>query len=133
MAILSLPVPLLSETPGKHDDVSMMVFPSSTLTIYIFRAILHNPATFPNPSVFNPDRFLASDHRGSSSPDFSPLDPLSVTFGYGRRICPGRYMAEAQLWISIACILATFDIACGVDEMGRLLKPEPAFTSGLIR
>lgn len=42
-------------------------------------------------------------------------------------------MAEAQLFMSIACMLAVFDISRGVDEMGRLVEPKPEFTSGLIR
>jgi hypothetical protein len=44
-------------------------------------------------------------------------------------------MAEAQLWISIACMLAVFDICPGsdVDEMGRPMKTEAKFTSGMIR
>ena len=43
-------------------------------------------------------------------------------------------MADAQIWISIACILAVFEIGCGeFDEKGRGVKPEGKFTSGLIR
>ena len=42
-------------------------------------------------------------------------------------------MAEAQLFISVACILAVFDISRGVDEMDRLVEPRAEFTSGLIR
>ncbi|KAF8066895.1 cytochrome P450 [Lyophyllum atratum] len=115
------------------DEYKGFFIPAGTTVVGNTWAILHDPDTFPNPSVFDPERFLAPSHDESHSPDFSPLDPLSVTFGYGRRICPGRYMAEAQLWISIACMLALFDISCDVDEMGRPFKPEPAFTSGLIR
>lgn len=109
------------------------------------RTILHDPATFPNPSIFNPDRFLdacITKTNDSSNPtavgtvinSFLACDPLSVTFGYGRRVCPGRYMADAQIWISIACILAVFEIGCGeFDGKGRGVKPEGKFTSGLIR
>ena len=112
------------------------------------RIILHDPATFPNPSIFNPDRFLdACITKGNDSSDpaavsteravidsFPTCDPLSVTFGYGRRVCPGRHMADAQIWISVACLLAVFKIGCGeFDEKGRGVKPEGKFTSGLIR
>ncbi|GLB41181.1 putative cytochrome p450 [Lyophyllum shimeji] len=112
------------------DEYRGCFIPAGTTIVGNTWAILHDPITFPDPSVFNPDRFLSANQQN----DLSPLDPLSVAFGYGRRICPGRYMAEAQLWISIACMLALFDIGCGVDEMGRPMpKPEMNFTSGLIR
>ncbi|KAF5381630.1 hypothetical protein D9615_005548 [Tricholomella constricta] len=116
-----------------NDEYNGFFIPAGTTIVGNTWAILHNPITFPNPSVFNPDRFLVSGPHKGSSTDLSPLDPLSVTFGYGRRICPGRYLAEAQLWISIACMLAVFNISPGVDESGRKINPEPAFTSGLIR
>lgn len=59
-------------------------------------------------------------------------DPLSVAFGYGRRICPGRFAADAQLWISIACILSVFDISSALDEFGKPIKVTPAFSAGMI-
>lgn len=89
------------------------------------RTILHDPRTYPEPSRFNPDRFLSPDSRAQH-------EHVSVAFGYGRRICPGRFMAEAQLWISIACILSVLDIGPGVDEIGIPIKTEAAFASGMI-
>ncbi|KAJ3981203.1 hypothetical protein F5890DRAFT_573149 [Lentinula detonsa] len=74
--------------------------------------------------TFNPDRFLRND--------LAVVDPVSVAFGYGRRICPGRFMAESQLWISIACILSAFEIKPGNDERGRPIVPKAAFSSGFI-
>lgn len=77
---------------------------------------------------FNPERFM-------NKPDgqqFSPNDPLSTAFGYGRRICPGRFVAEGQLWITVASILAAFDINPGRDRNGNIVKPEAKFSSGMI-
>lgn len=74
--------------------------------------------------IFNPDRFLANDP--------AVVDPVYVAFGYGRRICPGRFMAEGQLWISIACILSAFVISPGKDENGQVVTTEAKFASGLI-
>jgi cytochrome P450 len=126
-AILSPLARLSSATLGDYYYLPL----SGSCHISIPRAILHDPEVYPQPDVFNPDRFL--NKAGAS--ELSPLDPLSATFGYGRRICPGRYMAEAQLWISIASILAVFDIFPGndADEMGRPVKTEAKFTSGMIR
>jgi len=61
-----------------------------------------------------------------------PTDKLSSAFGYGRRFCPGRYMGDAQVWISIASILSVFDIRPTLDENGRPIEVKPKFRSGMI-
>ncbi|KAJ3913182.1 cytochrome P450, partial [Lentinula edodes] len=86
--------------------------------------ILHDPITYPNPMAFNPDRFLCNEP--------AVMEPVSAAFGYGRRICPGRFMAEGQLWISIACILSVYEIKPGFDDKGKFINTEAAFSSGLI-
>ncbi|KAF5310062.1 hypothetical protein D9619_010585 [Psilocybe cf. subviscida] len=97
-----------------------------------YRRILHNPELYPEPHKFIPERFLGEGDKGDSQ-HLSPSDPLSVAFGYGRRFCPGRYMGEAQVWISIACLLSVFTIGHAHDESGERVAVEPRFTSkGLI-
>ena len=56
---------------------------------------------FPDPDIFNPDRFLGN---GMLNPDI--LDLKDVAFGFGRRMCPGIQMAYDTLWITIATMLA---------------------------
>jgi hypothetical protein len=41
-------------------------------------------------------------------------------------------MAEAQLWISIACFFACFTVGPGLDEHGNPIKTEAKFASGMI-
>ena len=38
-------------------------------------------------------------------------DPTAAAFGYGRRVCPGQWMAYESMWITIASVLAVYDIA----------------------
>ncbi|KAE9389422.1 cytochrome P450 [Gymnopus androsaceus JB14] len=108
----------------KDDEFRGYHIPAGTLVLGNSWTILHDPAVYPDPMAFNPDRFLTNDP--------AVLDPVYVAFGYGRRICPGRFMAEGQLWISIACILSAFQIAPGKDENGRVVTTEAKFASGLI-
>ncbi|KAF8904742.1 cytochrome P450 [Gymnopilus junonius] len=77
-----------------------------------------------NPSVFRPQRYLE---------DTSLPDPLGVIFGFGRRICPGRYLAETNYWIMAATIIAAFEISKAVDEKGNDLNKSYEFASGFIR
>jgi cytochrome P450 len=72
------------------------------------RAMLHDEAVYPDPFTFNPDRFINPetgqiDHTRAR-------DPSHACWGFGRRICPGRYMAFSAVWLTIASLIATFDI-----------------------
>ncbi|KIJ19367.1 hypothetical protein PAXINDRAFT_68976, partial [Paxillus involutus ATCC 200175] len=66
-------------------------------------AISHNEVKYPNPTAFLPERFLQSDGTLND-------DNLSWIFGFGRRICPGRHLADASLWCAMVSILAVFTI-----------------------
>ncbi|KIJ67345.1 hypothetical protein HYDPIDRAFT_84029 [Hydnomerulius pinastri MD-312] len=66
-------------------------------------AISRNEAKYPNPSAFLPERFL--DSAGTLNDD-----TVAWAFGFGRRICPGRHVADASLWAAMVCILALFKI-----------------------
>jgi len=48
------------------------------------------------------------------------------------QICPGRSLAEAGVWLTVALVLATCDIGKGVDENGNEVDPVVSFISGTI-
>ena len=77
-----------------------------------FRAILHDPTVFPEPDSFKPERFINPD--GSLRDD--PV--VSAIFGFGKRICPGRHLAEAMMFIVVASFLSVFDIKKANEEPG---------------
>lgn len=81
---------------------------------------LHDPSVYSDPDSFAPERFL---------PPRNEPDPDSETFGYGRRRCPGRFFADASLYLNIAQTLAVFSIGKAVDGDGKEIevdvKPGP--------
>ncbi len=111
------------------------------------RSILHDPERYPQPEKFVPDRFVKN---GALNMD--PGDPAHIAFGFGRRsvvldhstqrraiaqtimnrICPGRYFAEAALFIYIASVLHTLDISPPLDEDARPFRIEPQPISELV-
>ena len=52
------------------------------------RSVGRDPSVFPNPENFDPQRWLNSEGRIRD-------DLKAYTFGFGRRVCPGQYMAHA--------------------------------------
>ena len=100
-------------------------------------------SVYPNPSIFDPDRFL----------DKSQADPRNMVFGFGRRYvvkflcscrysiqsnhlssqCPGNELADRSIFLLVTNIAATMDIGPVKDLLGGELTPEPKFTSGFVR
>ncbi|KAF8123446.1 cytochrome P450 [Boletus edulis] len=96
----------------------------STLVANIW-AIYHNEDVYPEPDVFKPERFFVGGKlRGDKSTE-------SLGFGFGRRVCPGRYNADNSVWIAIVLILCAFKIAKARGEQGEELDFEPTFNYGV--
>ncbi|KAJ6466567.1 cytochrome P450 [Mycena vitilis] len=89
------------------------------------RAMGRDESIYPNPEEFNPERFLTADGQ------YREVDDV-LAFGFGRRICPGRYTADASVWAAIVSILASFDIAKAKDATGQEIEIEPAFSDKLV-
>jgi cytochrome P450 len=92
-----------------------------------FRSILHDPAFYKDPFVYNPDRFLKNGEL-----DPSVRDPSVASFGFGRRICPGRFFSDASVFATITHILTVFDVKPGLDENGNEIEIIPSMTDGLV-
>jgi len=108
-----------------RDDVYNGYFiPKGTIIAGNSWGILHDPQAYPKPHEFVPERFLPDPKTGQPSAQPFP----ECAFGYGRRICPGRFMTTNSLFISIAYILTCFDIR----PMPGAPKPTAKFTDGMI-
>ncbi|PBK75825.1 cytochrome P450 [Armillaria solidipes] len=99
--------------------------PAGTTIIGNTWAILHDEKDYPNPLVFDPERFMSAEGK---EPQPEPI----AAFGFGRRICPGRYLASNTAWIAIASMVATLSFSKAVDSEGRILEPSDTFTDGFL-
>ena len=93
----------------------MVCWSSIHLNVYLrcSRAILHDPEAYPEPDKFKPERFLNEDGTVRDDPK------LSLVFGVGKRICPGRHLVEATLFIVASSVLSIFDVTKAKDEKGN--------------
>ncbi|KIJ12558.1 hypothetical protein PAXINDRAFT_14638 [Paxillus involutus ATCC 200175] len=90
-------------------------------------AMSRDEARYPNAAKFVPERFLTAE--GELNED----DPSGFVFGFGRRRCPGRYAADASLWIAIATMLATLDFNLAKDAGGKDITFEAKYIGGATR
>ncbi|KAF9262694.1 cytochrome P450 [Marasmius fiardii PR-910] len=63
-----------------------------------------DPQYFPDPETFDPQRWLSPEGKIRE-------DIKSYPFGFGRRVCPGQWIATASTFINTALQLWAFDIA----------------------
>ncbi|PVF95229.1 cytochrome P450 [Serendipita vermifera] len=74
---------------------------------------------------FKPERFLSEhNHRAKDLPDVE-----SIPFGFGRRICPGRYIADRNGIVFVAALLQNYDI---LPEEGASLPVHVEYDDGLL-
>lgn len=89
--------------------------------------MLYNEEVYPEPHLFKPERWLDPALHGDKD-----LDPLEFAFGFGRRVCPGKYMARELSFTVIATTLAAFDIRKAKDVNGVEITPSAEYTHGSI-
>ncbi|THU83987.1 cytochrome P450 [Dendrothele bispora CBS 962.96] len=111
-----------------EEDVYMGYrIPKGSIMVPNIWAILHDEKTYPDPHAFKPERFLGPD--GKIDPKVK--DPDTALFGFGRRICPGRFMGYSSIWISVASMLATMHFTKPVDKDGNVIEPTYEYVSSL--
>ena len=72
----------------------------------MFRADSVSDKYFPNAAAFDPARWLPEGSAGASS----SAKRVSMPFGAGPRVCPGRYLALLEMKMVMATLLGQFDI-----------------------
>ncbi|KAJ7433101.1 cytochrome P450 [Mycena latifolia] len=102
--------------------------PKGTTCLANMWAMLHDPQHYPDPSKFDPDRYIDAEANRSKNINANP----EIAFGFGRRICPGRFLALDTIWIVITSTLYSYRICKAVDERGKEVEPLLEYTTGLI-
>lgn len=119
--------PLGAPHMASHDDVYSGYFiPKGAVVMVNQWALSRDEDVFPDASHFDPSRHLTVDGKLK--------DPLvnHFAFGYGRRICPGRWFAENGLWTAAASILAVLRIDHAKDSNGHRIEVKLQLSSGLV-
>ncbi|KAI5893315.1 cytochrome P450 [Schizophyllum commune H4-8] len=78
-----------------------------------------DPAVFPSPERFNPERWLAKD-IGAMIANLNP-------FGFGTRVCGGQNLAQIMLRIGVAVIARNFRIEVPAETTEKSMAIRDAF------
>ncbi|KAI8075986.1 cytochrome P450 [Halteromyces radiatus] len=78
-----------------------------------------DPDIYPDPETFKPERFLNNTRTMSSSANGNVNQRDLFIFGWGRRICPGIYLAEVEIFHIFVRIFANASIAAPLDGGGK--------------
>ncbi|KAL4247164.1 cytochrome P450 family protein [Abortiporus biennis] len=112
----------------EDDEYNGYFIPKGTIIIPNFWATLHDPEDYPDPEAFKPERFLKDGQL-----DPTVRDPMTLAFGYGRRICPGRFFSNKAMFLFIASTLQVFNIEPAKDANGNPVDLDSVkYNAGLI-
>ncbi|KAK2042897.1 cytochrome P450 [Colletotrichum somersetense] len=106
----------------EDDVVEGYSVPKGSMLLANIWHFAHDPERYPDPMEFKPERFLGSEPQ---------TDPARYVFGFGRRICPGRYLADNSIYLNIVQLLAAYNISKPVRD-GLVVEPEVKFLPGSV-
>lgn len=108
----------------QEDEYHGYRIPKGAILLPSIKWFSADPAVYPDPELFRPERFLKPNEEPS---------PYDYVFGFGRRICPGRLLADSTLFLTIAQSLAVFDIGKPINrQTGGVIEPTVGTTAGLV-
>jgi cytochrome P450 len=83
-----------------------VAIPKGMVVIGVMRRDATSERHVPNAAAFDPDRWLGNTAAAASS-----AKRISMPFGAGPRICPGRYLALLEIKMAMAVLLGYFELA----------------------
>ncbi|TFK32426.1 cytochrome P450 [Crucibulum laeve] len=117
---------LASPHATSRDDIyNGYYIPKGSIVISNVWSVSHNPQVYPDPDVFKPERFFGSDGQLNS-------DEVNYAFGFGRRVCPGRHLASSTIWLTMASILAAFNVQRPANMSDTPFNYEEIFGNGTV-
>ncbi|KAG1642294.1 hypothetical protein G6F44_004971 [Rhizopus delemar] len=99
------------------------VIPKGTILISNAHTTNNDPRLFSEPEKFKPERYLDDPKSLYASSNGSIQNRELFTFGWGRRICPGIYMAESEMFNWMAQFFQRCTIEPFISSTGEKIYP----------
>jgi cytochrome P450 len=113
--------PIIILQPTRDTTIAGIEVPKGTLLMCLMRAGAIDERRFPDARAFDPGRWLSG--ASAASPK-----RVSMPFGAGPRLCPGRYLAILEMKIVTAMLLNSFEIESVGTPDGGEAREHLAFT-----
>ena len=99
--------PVLPVQAVRDTTIANIEVPAETLLIGLMRHDAMEEKHFPQAQAFQPERWLAN---GAPAQAATSAKRISMPFGAGPRVCPGRYLALIEMKMAMAMLLGSFEI-----------------------
>jgi cytochrome P450 len=119
--------PLLPSQANVDTTVGDVEVPANTFIVAVMRPDALEERYFPRPNAFEPERWLAGT---AEAPSARSTTRVSMPFGAGPRLCPGRYLALLEMKMAIAMLLGGFAVERVGTRDGTPARERFAFAMG---
>ncbi|KXN85829.1 O-methylsterigmatocystin oxidoreductase, partial [Leucoagaricus sp. SymC.cos] len=111
-----------------NDEYKGYYIPKDSLIVPNLWAVFYDSKIFPEPEEVKPERFLKDGEVHVSGPD-----PTEITFGFGRRTCQGRHIAESTMFHIAASVLSLFDVVKATTADDKPIEPSCDYSISVVR
>ncbi len=111
--------PFMTIQALRETRIGDLRIPADTLVLCMMRSDSVSDRFFPNAAEFDPQRWLAG---GAPAAAATSAKRVSIPFGAGPRVCPGRYIALLEIKMAMAMLLTQFVI----ERVATATGAEPA-------
>ncbi len=117
--------PFIALQALKDTVIGDVEVPVHTLIFTLMRRDSVDDQYIPEAATFKPERWLDNGAAGQS---INSVKRISMPFGAGPRICPGRYLALLEMKIAMTMLLTRFDIENISAPQGKAPREKLSFT-----
>lgn len=101
-------------TRDQYVKIDKFQVPPKTAIIPLIGDIMHDPEYFPNPTKFDPERYLKK--TSPDDPGHFQAHPRVIPFGIGKRRCLGEVLARTSLYKFFTALIQKYEISSGQSQ-----------------